>query len=254
MHDLKHPFLAAEQADLPKQRIAAGQWRIVFLPTQPVFFFGPDHTVAQTLGFVARHHELHSGEERLDELLFLVVKGLANAFCHRHHGALQLQRTERNPVDVEHKVRSLGVFSDDRHLLGDSKIVSSRVFPVDQPNGDVLLSHARLNLHPIAEQSMDLAVGVIECLAATDRGRSAELVQGLVDDRVAVASVSQPVEQSLLLDVAVVGTVFPVAEVGIAENVAEILNHATLCAEFPLADQVHGGDSLMCGCFHLRSV
>ena len=53
-----------------------------FLPVQPVLLRRLDHAVAQALSVVARHHELHGGEERLDEFLLLAVEILANALGH----------------------------------------------------------------------------------------------------------------------------------------------------------------------------
>ena len=80
VHDLEQPLLAAELAQFPEQRVlAGGQVGLGFLPAQPILLRRLDHAVAQPLGFVARHHELHGGEERLDELLFLAVEILADA-------------------------------------------------------------------------------------------------------------------------------------------------------------------------------
>ena len=42
------------------------------LPAQPVLLRSSDHTVAEPLRVVARHHELHGGEEGPDEVLLLV--------------------------------------------------------------------------------------------------------------------------------------------------------------------------------------
>ena len=81
--DLQQPLLAAELAQLPKQRIVVStRMGLGFFPVQPVFLRCLDHAVAQTLSVVARHHELHGGEERLDEFLLLAVEVLANTLGH----------------------------------------------------------------------------------------------------------------------------------------------------------------------------
>ena len=45
---------------------------------------------------------------------------------------------------------------------------------------------------------------------------------------------------NIRLDVTVVGTVLPVAEVGVAEGVPEERDHALLGEDFPLTDGAHG--------------
>ena len=62
---------------------AAAGWALGFLPAQPVLLRRLDHAVAQPLGVVARHHELHRGVEGPDELLLLAVQVLADALAHR---------------------------------------------------------------------------------------------------------------------------------------------------------------------------
>ena len=63
--------------------------------------------VPQPLGVVAGHDELHRGEERLDELLLLVVEVLADALGDGDRRALQFQHAEGDAVDVEHDVGTL---------------------------------------------------------------------------------------------------------------------------------------------------
>jgi len=64
-------------------------------------------------------------------------------------GALEFQDAKGDAVDVQHDVRPLGIFSRDRHLFGNGESVSVLVFPVNQPDGDVLLADIRLDLHPV---------------------------------------------------------------------------------------------------------
>ena len=84
----------------------------------------------------------------------------------------------------------------------------------------VLLADLRPDLHAVAQQAVDLAVGVVERLAAAQRRGLAQLEEHLADDLVAVALPLQPVGEQRLLDVAVALAVLPVAEVGVAERVA----------------------------------
>ena len=70
----------------------------VLLPSEVILLRRLDGAVAQALGVVARHDQLHRGEEVLDEDLFLVVEVLADALGHRNGGALQLQHASAMPL------------------------------------------------------------------------------------------------------------------------------------------------------------
>src|SRR5205807_1859925 len=142
-------------------------------------------------------------------------------------------------VDVEHEVGPLRVFPGDRHLLGDREVVVASGFPVNQPDGDVLLAHVRPSLHAVAEQAVHLAVGVVESLAAAERRGLTQLEQDLLDDLVAVALALQPVREQGRLDVAVVSAVFPVAEVAVAEGALEERDCPPLRKDLALADSAH---------------
>ena len=153
---------------------------LVFLPGQVILLRRLDGAVAQALGVVARHDQLHRGEEGLDEDLLLVVEVLADALGHRDGGALQLQHAERDAVDVEHHIRALGVGlgvgARDGDFLGDGEVVLLRVLPVDQPDGLRVLADLGLHLHAVAQQLIDRAVAVVEALARVAR-RLVEQVQ-----------------------------------------------------------------------------
>ena len=215
--DLQKPVLPAELAQLPEQR-AVSRVRIgpSFLPAQPMLLRGLDNGVAQPLGVVAGHQELHRGEERLDELLLLAVEVLADSLGHRHGGAFQLQHPQGDPVDVENDVGPPCVFSEDGDFLGNAEVVVGGVIPVEQRHGDELLAHGGLHLHAVAQQAVDFAVGLVERLAAAERPGLFQLEQGLVDGLVAVTLAPQPAGEVTLLDVAVAAPVLPVPEVGVA--------------------------------------
>ncbi|MNT96994.1 hypothetical protein D3C72_2392150 [compost metagenome] len=65
--------------------------RAFFLPGQVILLPGLDGAVTHSLGIVARHHQLHGGKERLDELGLLVIKVLTNALIDCRSGTFQLQ-------------------------------------------------------------------------------------------------------------------------------------------------------------------
>ena len=163
---LQEARLAAHLDQRPVEQVLD---RAVFLPGQVILLRRLDRAVAQAFGVVARHDELHRGEEGLDEFLLLVVEVLADALGHRDGRALQLQHAERDAVDVEHHVRplrvGLGVGARDGDLLGDGEMVLLRVLPVDQPDGLRVLADVGLHLHAVAQQVVDRPVAVVEALA-----------------------------------------------------------------------------------------
>ena len=182
---------------------------------------------------------MHRGEERLDELLLLAVEVLANALGHGHRRAFQLQDAQGDAIDVEHEVGPPGVLPEDSHLLGDSEVVVSGGRPVDQRNRDELLAGSRLDIHAVSQQAVDLAVGFVEGLAASERRGLVQLEQRLGNDPVAVTLAPQPAAEAGLLDVAVFPLVLPVGEIGVAEGVPEELHHPFLRLDFPFADSAH---------------
>ena len=96
---------------------------------QPVFLGRFNRGVAQALAVVACHQPLQGREKRLDELLLLVVQVLANAFGHRHRGALEFQHRQRDAVHIQHHIRALG---DRLGLLGAVAQVGIAQAPLQQ--------------------------------------------------------------------------------------------------------------------------
>ena len=190
---------------------------IGFLPAEPVLLAGLDHAVAQPLGVVARHDELHGAEERLDEVLLLAVQVLADPLRHRDGRALEFQHADGDPVDVEHDVGALGVLAGDRDFFGDGEVVGGRVLPVDQVNGDGVLADTGADPGAVAKETVDLAVGVVEGLAPAEGGGLVELVERLGDEGGGVALAFEELREELGLDVPVVVAFVPVAEEGVAE-------------------------------------
>ena len=84
---------------------------------------------------------------------------------------------ERDAVDVEHDVGALGVLPEHRDLLGDDEVVGLGVRPVDQPDRLGLLADARLDLHAVAQQVVDVPVGLVQVVAAAERRSLLELLE-----------------------------------------------------------------------------
>ncbi|HEX9727009.1 MAG TPA: hypothetical protein VGA37_00720 [Gemmatimonadales bacterium] len=108
--------------------------------------------VAQPLGFVAGHHELHRGVEGPEEVLLLTVEVLADALGHGDDGGLQLQHARGDTVDVKHHVGPLGVDPEYRHLFGNAEVVVVGLGPVDQPHRLGLLADIRPDLHAVSSE------------------------------------------------------------------------------------------------------
>ena len=69
-----------------------------------VFLVGFDSAVAHPLGVVARHHQLHGGEElRINPSSGYQV--LVDTFRDRDSGSLEFNDIKGNAVDIEHQIR-----------------------------------------------------------------------------------------------------------------------------------------------------
>ena len=166
---LQQARLVAELEQVPVEQVGS-HWAAVFLPGQVILLRRLDGAVAQPLGVVARHHQLHGGEEGLDEVLLLVVQILADALGHRHGGALQLQHAERDAVDVEHHVRALACWPWRRRALtvtssAMAKWLFSGCFQSISQTVTVFSPTSGLHLHAVAQQVVDRLVAVVEALA-----------------------------------------------------------------------------------------
>ena len=234
--DLQQALLAAELSERPVQRVLD---RAVFFPGQVVLLRCLNHPVAQPFGVVARHHKLHGGEEGADKFLLLVVEVLADAFGDGHDGTLQFEHAQSDAVDVQHEVGSLGVFAHDGDLFGDGEVVVGDLVPVDEPDGDVLFVHVGFDFHTVAQQAVDLAVGVVERLTPAECFGFAELVEDFGDNLLAVTLAIEPVGEQPLFDVAVALAVLPVAEVVVSQFILEELDDVLLRQDFLLADLTH---------------
>ena len=211
------------------------------LPSEPVLLPGLDHAVAQPLGVVARHDELHGAEERLDEVLLLAVQVLTDPLRHRDRGALEFQHADGDPVDVEHDVGPLGVLARDRDFFGDGEVVGGGIRPVDQVNGDRVLANSGADPGAVAKETVDLAVRVVECLASAESGGLVELVERFGDEGGGVALALEEPGEVVGFDVPVVLAFVPVPEEGVAEVVPKMADDAALGLSLDLADGRHRG-------------
>lgn len=152
---------------------------ISLLPVQVVLFLRLDHSVPQTFGIVAGHHQLDRGEERADEVLLLVVQVLPDALGHRDRRPLEFQHTQGDAVDLQSQVRPFVMHAGHGDFFGDGRVVVFRVFPVDQPDRLFLLTGLRPDLHAVPQQSIDFAIRVVQRLAAANQGSRKQDVYSL---------------------------------------------------------------------------
>ena len=149
---------------------------------------------------------------------------LADAFGHRDGGAFQLDHGEGDAVDVEHEVGALGVGARvvrlDGDFLGDAEVVALGVFPVDQPDIAGLLARVGAHLDAVAQQLVHGAVAVVQALDAVVGGLFQVEYRAACECGVHALRQEKSPQQGGL-DVAVVGAVGPVAEVGVAEGLGE---------------------------------
>lgn len=124
-------------------------------------------------------------------------------------------------------------------FLGDGKIVVFGVLPVDQPDRLVLLTGPGLDLYPVAQQAVYLAVGIIQTAAFAQCRCLVERTPCPPDQRLLNAAPFQPPAQQGFLDIAVALAVVPVAQIPVAEPVPEQAHHPLLGHPFDLADGAH---------------
>ena len=211
---------------------------LVLLPLQEVLLRRADGAVLQPLGVVAGEDELHGAEEPRVELRLLVGEVLADAVADGDAAVLQLQHADGDAVDVEHEVGPPLVVALERHFLGDGEVVLLRLVPVDEVDGLRDLARLDLHRHAVAQQVVDGLVVAVEAAVVVVR-LGAQLVEGHADLRRGVAALGQPGREQPFLDVAVAVAVGPVAEVAIAQFVAEQGDDAVLGGAFGLADGAH---------------
>ena len=126
----------------------------------------------------------------------------------------------------------------ERHFLGDGEVVLLRLVPVDQVDGFGRLARLGLHRHAVAQQVVDGLIVAVEA-AAVVVGLGAQLVDGRADLRRGIAAFGQVIREQPFLDVAVAVAVGPVAEVAVAQFIAEQGDDAVLRGPFGFADVAH---------------
>ena len=141
-------------------------------------------------------------------------------------------------VDVEHEVGPPLVVAAQGHFLGDGEVVLLRLCPVDELDRLGDLAGLDLHRHAVAQEAVDRLVVFVEA-AVRVLGLGLEQVDRAADLLRRILALRQVLREQPLLDVAVAGAVAPVAEVAVAEFVAEQGDHPVLRHAFWFADAVH---------------
>lgn len=87
------------------------------------------------------------------------------------------------------------------------------VLPVDEPYRLILFARASFILDAVAQQVVDILVGVVERFAFTQCTRLIQLAQGSRNQGIIDSTLLEPGGQDRLLNVAIVVSVVPVAKV-----------------------------------------
>jgi len=119
------------------------------LSSEGILLLSADGTVLHAFGVISCEDELHGGKERGIELRLLIGDALTDAIANRNTAVLQLKDSYRNPIDVQHNIRSTRVVAADCHFLCDRKIVFGRLFPIDQLDRFSVLARFGLHRHPV---------------------------------------------------------------------------------------------------------
>lgn len=181
---------------------------------------------------------MDGAEEGADEFGLLVGEALADAFADFFAAIFEFDDADRNAVNVQDNIGALFFFSLDGDFFGDRKVIGFWGFPVDQLNGFGVLAGGDFDLDAVAQKFVDFFVVVVKATGGLV-GCGVEFVEGLADLGGCVALVGEVVGEEAVFDVAVAVAVFPVAEVGVVEFVAEEGDDAVLGISFRLADVVH---------------
>lgn len=123
-------------------------------------------------------------------------------------------------------------------FFGDGEVVLEGIAPINQVNGLGRPSGLGLDLHAVAHQPVHGLVVSVESPVAIG-GFSAQFQKRRADLGRSVPASFQVAGEDILLDIAVVRTVGPVAEIAVAQAVLEQPDDALLRYAFRLADRAH---------------
>lgn len=223
-----------------KRLSSASSFHLVLLPLEELVLRRFDGAVLQALRNAAGEDDLDGGEEPGVELLLGVGEQLPDAVTDGHPTVLQLQHTDGDAVHVDHAVRpplaSAPISGLERHILGDGEVVVLRLAPVDEVDGLRDLARLDLHRHAVAQQVTDRLVVPVEAAAVVVR-LGAQPVQGHGDLGPGVAALAQPGREQTLIDSAVTAAaVGPIAQLAVAQLVAEQGDDAVLGGALGLVD------------------
>ena len=252
--DARQFFVAAVEEDEVvqefEQAVFAAQFEQVFVefeagvivgvlfPGEVVFFFGADRAVTQALGVVTGKDKLVGSKEPLVEFGPLVGDILADAFADGDGAAFEFEDGDGDAVDVEDDIRAAFVLAAQGDFFGDGEVVALRCLPVDEVDGVGDLAGDGFDGDAVVQEVVDGLVVGVEATAVVV-GFSAEAVEGGADLGGGVAAAAQVVGEVLFFDVAVANTVGPIAEVAVAEFIAEEGDDTVLGHPFGFANVVH---------------
>ena len=135
----------------------------IFFPLQILLFRREQRAITQALAGIAGHTVLDRSEKAVDEMLFLIGQVLPDAVGNGDRALLQLDYRQRDPVDVDHQIRPLGVGHDDRDLFRHGEVVFPRLVKVEEVHRyrlTVLVVH----LSPVFQERIDLLIGIVQAL------------------------------------------------------------------------------------------
>ena len=219
VHQFEQPLLGAHLEQVLVELEAAVVCFVLF-PLEEILFLRLDRAVLQSLGIVPGEEELHRAEEPLVEFRALVREALANAVADGNTAVLQFDYTDGDAIEIEHEVRTPLVLASQRDLLGDREIVFPWLVPIHQVDRFRHLPRFGFHVHAVSQQAIHRLVVVIQA-AVGIAGFGGQPVECPTDLRRAVAALGQIGRQQSDVDVAVVRPVGPIAEIAIAEFIAE---------------------------------
>ena len=146
----------------------------------------------------------------------LVADILTNTLVRGHSAALQFDYCKGNTIDINDQIGATVACAVYGYLLGNLKIILHRVCPVDKVYHLLLFGHLRLHIHAVAQQGIDLLVGVVK--SATKRAcRLLEFGYGTAYLLVGIATTSEICRKILLLDITIALSLLPVAEISVLQ-------------------------------------
>jgi len=122
--------------------------------------------------------------------------------------------------------------------LCNAEVIILRVFPVDQPDSDIVLTNPGTDLHAIAKKIVDLCVSVVEPVGRVPCN-PLKLMDGSFDKVIRDILFHEPVTKQVRLDVRFSNLVLPMTQIVVSKCLTEETNDTSLRSLFSLADGSH---------------